>query len=120
MYKTLNINSEITTGIHKGKTVKEVLENGKKEIFSLIKQGFSFDDEVLSLAGIKKNVRDVTIKHVFIEHEKDNKIYEKETTSLSKILKEIRTIDNIDENEENNVNMPQNDSDEFEEINIDI
>ena len=120
MYKTLNINSEITAGIHKGKTVKEVLENGKKEIFSLIKQGFSFDDEVLSLAGIKKNVRDVTIKQVFVEHEKDNKIYEKETTSLSKILKEIRTIDNIDENEENNVNMPQNDSDEFEEINIDV
>ena len=120
MNKALNINSVITSGNYKGKTVKDVLENGKKEIFNLIKQGFLFDDEVLSLAGIKKNVRDVTVENVFVEHEKDNKIYEKETTSLSKILKEIRTIDNIDENEENGVSLSQNDNDNFEEINIDI
>ena len=93
----LNINSVIAKGEHKGKTVNDVLSIGKKEIFSLIKEGFSFDDNVLLMAGIKKNVRDVKVSNIFVEHEKDTKSYEKDTVSLSKILKEIRTIDNLDE-----------------------
>ena len=119
----LNINSEMTVGKYKGKTVKYILENDKKEIFNLLKQGVSFNDDVLSLAGIKKNIRNVKITQVFTEHKKDTKIYEKETASLSKILKEIRTLDNIPEIEENEnagqIANTTDDSNDYEEIDID-
>lgn len=119
----LNINSEVTIGKYKGKIVKDVLKNDKKEIFNLLKQGVLFDDNVLSLAGIRKNIRNVKITQVFTEHEKDTKIYEKETISLSKILKEIRTLDNISETDENDNNgqiiNTTNDSNGYEEIDID-
>jgi hypothetical protein len=108
----LNINSEVTIGKYKGKIIKDILKNDKKEIFNLLKQGVSFDDNVLSLAGIRKNIRNVKITQVFTEYEKDTKIYEKETISLSKILKEIRTLDNVSETDEN-------DNNGYEEIDID-
>lgn len=113
----LNINSEVYIGKYKGKIVKDILKNDKKEIFNLLKQGISFDDNVLSLAGIKKNIRNVKITQVFADHEKDTKIYEKETVSLSKILKEIRTLDSISEIDEN-INTTD-DSNGYEEIDID-
>ena len=99
---TLKLDSTITEGEFKDKTVKEVLECGKKNIFSLIKTGLLFDDEVLSLAGIKKNIRDVKVTQICADHEKDTRVYQKETASLTKILKEIRTIDNIEETIVNN------------------
>ena len=99
MLNVLHKNSEITTGRYKGKTVNEVLEKDKKEIFYLIKKGVSFDDEVLSMSGITKKTSNVRFSQVFVEHAKDNKIYEKDTASLSKILKELRTIDNLNETE---------------------
>ena len=100
MNQTLNINSEITSGKYKGKTVGDLVTD-KKIIFTLIKQGVIFDDEVLSKAGIKKIIRDVKVEQILVDHEKDNKVYQKETTSLSKILKEINTIENVTaENEE--------------------
>lgn len=123
MTMILNIHSEVTIGKHKGRSVNDILNIDKKEIFNLIKQGLLFDDEVLSIAGIKKSVRDVKVLQVFVEHEKDNKKYEKETASLSKILKEIRTLDNIpeiDENENiNQITQNTNNSNEYEEIDID-
>lgn len=119
MAKVLNINSEITTGKHKGKVVKDIISENKKEIFSLIKDGMLFDDEVLSMAGIKKNIRNVKVTQVFTKHEKDDKVYEKDKESLSKILKEIRTIDNLSE-----MVLPESPSDlnsneEYDEINVD-
>lgn len=94
MFK-LTINSIIDKGRYKGKKISDLIAD-KKAIFSLIKEGISFDDEVLTLSGIKKNVRDVKVKQVFVEHEIDTNVYAKETASLQKILKEIRTLDNID------------------------
>ena len=96
----LNINSTIPNGKHRGKKVRDVLSDNRKDIFSLIKSGLSFDDEVLSLAGIKKNIRDVKVVQVFTDHVKDTRKYEKDTESLSRILKEIRTLDNINESAE--------------------
>lgn len=75
-----------------GENVRDIVGD-KKKVFSLIKKGIQFDDEVLEKAGIKKVVRDVEFKNVFVEHEKDKKTYEKDTVNLQKILKELRTLD---------------------------
>lgn len=116
MTKILNINSEIPSGPYKGKKVNDILSSNKKDIFKLLKEGLLFDDEVLSIAGIKKNIRDVKVEQILVEHEKDTKVYEKETTSLSKILKEIRTIDNVSESDENsNSQSSDDDNDESED-----
>lgn len=51
----------ILDGKYKGKTIGEVALVDKKFVLSMIKNGFSFDDEVLALAGLKKQVRDVHV-----------------------------------------------------------
>ncbi len=96
MSKKLQINSIIDNGKYKGQKVSDLVKN-KKIVFSLIKDGIDFDDTVLSLAGIKRNIRDVKVKQVLIEHDVDTRTYAKETTSLQKILKELRTLDNVDD-----------------------
>lgn len=66
----------------------------KGEIFRFIKRGYYFDDEVLALVGIKKQIRDTKIQQIFIEREKEEiQEYKKETESLGKILKSLHTLD---------------------------
>lgn len=54
-----DINSVIINGEYKGKLITDILVD-KKKIFSMIKNGDEFSDEVLMKAGIKKNIRDIT------------------------------------------------------------
>lgn len=118
MTKILNINSIIEKGKWKGKKVEEIISINKKTIFSLIKEGYLFSDEVLSKAGIKKRVKDVKIETVIIpERIKDNTHLEKDAASLSKILKELHTIDNAAENfnEKETKSEARNDSNCFKE-----
>ena len=89
--KKLGINDIFEEGKYKGKKVSSVASN-KKVIFDLLKTGCAFDDEVLEMAGIKKNVHDVKASTEVVEHEKDTKVYPKETESLAKILKEIEVL----------------------------
>lgn len=121
MTEKLHINSVISVGENKGKKICDIVTN-KKAIFNLIKQGVQLDDEVLLQAGIKKTIRNVKVEHVFVEHETDNKVYEKETTSLQKILKEIRTLDDnavmTDEISQSTDRQIEN-SNDYDEINID-
>lgn len=109
---TLNIYSILDTGKYRGKKVGEMVDNkDKAELFKLIKKGYSFNDEVLSLIGIKKNVRDVKVSQILVDHVKDKKVYQKDTASLSKILKELRTIDNLNENEIQTYSSPSDSED---------
>lgn len=89
--KKLGINDIFEEGKYKGKKVSSVVSN-KKAIFDLLKTGCAFEDEVLEMAGIKKNVHDVKASTEVVEHEKDTKVYPKETESLAKILKEIEVL----------------------------
>ena len=96
----LGLNDKINYGKMRGGTVEDLVKKeGKSAIFSLIKSGHTFSDEVLSFAGIKKVVHDVhTTTNECFEKETDTKVYEKDTVKLSKILKEINSIDYAIEN----------------------
>ena len=84
------------------------------------KYGYSFSDDVLAEAGIKKIIRDHTFSNVIIDHDPvkpDNKKYKKEKKSVDEILDEIcdehnyiKDDDNYGfnslENDLNNAEMP--------------
>lgn len=89
----LKLHNIIEDGKYKGKKVSELALN-KKVIFELLKNGYNFDDEVLLQAGIKKTVRDIRTRTEVVEHEKDTKVYPKESASISKILKDLETVVN--------------------------
>lgn len=89
----LDYESIIPYGKNKGKYVKDII-NDKKEIFSMLKSGYYFSDAVLKLANIRKVIRDVKYTNEVVEHNKDTKIYIKDTDSLSKIIRELETIHN--------------------------
>ena len=89
----LKLDNIIEDGKYKGKMISELASN-KKAIFELLKNGYNFDDEVLLQAGIKKTVRDIRTRTEVVEHEKDTKVYPKETVSISKILKDLETVVN--------------------------
>ena len=89
----IKLNYIIEDGKYKGKKISELTSN-KKTIFELLKNGYNFDDEVLLQAGIKKTIRDVQIKTEVVEHIKDNKVYQKDTESITKILKDLQTVVN--------------------------
>lgn len=75
------------------KTVANIIKSDKKKIFSLIKDGYSFTDEVLSATGIKKTVSNVNIDYsTAYEREKINLEFEKPKSRRKK--KEVEE-DNI-------------------------
>lgn len=121
--KVYDFETELTEGKFKNnpKTVREAFEDDNKIIFKLIKKyGYSFSDDVLAEAGIKKIIRNHTVSNVIVEHDQakpDNKKYKKDKKSLDEILDEIcdehNNIKDDDsyaisslENDLNNVEMP--------------
>lgn len=98
-------------------TVAEALNQDKKAVWKLIKNGLiiDFTDEVLKEANISKNVRDEKVEHVFVDKviKKSNKVYKKDTESLENIMKSLNVLDNSD------YKYDQDDDDENDEI-IDV
>ena len=82
------------TGRYNGKTVEEVLNKNRKSIFTLIKKGLCFDDEVLKEAHITKTIRDRHAYYEFERHAKDNKKYEKEKMSKDDVIKIVESLNN--------------------------
>ena len=93
MEKLLTMNDSVNIGKNKKVLVSELVPI-KGKIFSLIKKGFLFDDEVLKESKIKKIIRDVKVTNVFVTHTTESKTYSKETESLKNILKSINTLEN--------------------------
>lgn len=93
MLEKLSLRDKIQGCKYKNKTIEEIISLDKKYIFQLIKQGYYFDDEVLEKSGIIKTVKQATVKLEIATHEKDERVYEKETESIKQILKNILTID---------------------------
>lgn len=98
------MNYVFKNGKYANKTVGELTEI-KGAIFSMIKEGYDFEDDVLAAAHIKKNIRD---KKAFlmvgncVEDEKTNKLLAVETVPLKQILSELNTLDNVGEDIEYN------------------
>ncbi len=93
--KTYHFNTLLTEGKFKDnpKTVQEAFESDNKIIFSLIKKyGYSFDDEVLEAAHIKKIVRDHSTNSILVDHDPVkpmNKKLKKDKKSIDEILDEL-------------------------------
>ena len=121
--KIYNFDTQLTEGKFKNnpKTVREAFEDDNKIIFKLIKKyGYSFSDDVLAEAGIRKTVRNKTFTNVIVEHDQvkpDNKKYKKDKKSIDEILDEIcdehnnfKEDDSFNfsslENDINNIEMP--------------
>lgn len=56
-----NIDSIVDNGIHKDKSIKDILNEDRKYIFTMIKNGDEFDDKVLERAGIKKKISNLKV-----------------------------------------------------------
>lgn len=89
--EALNIDSVICSGKYKGHQISELITD-KKAIFELLKEGHVLSDEVLSEAKIKRVVRNVKTISEVVYHSKDDRIMDKDTESLSKIIKDLETI----------------------------
>lgn len=118
----LTMGDTIKNGAFANKTVEEVTKI-KGAIFSMIKDGYEFDDEVLKIAHISKTIRDERIDFV-VNTNKGNKRSNplpKETTSLKQILAELNTLDNFGTVKDNSNNYGEDIEDistnNFEESN---
>lgn len=95
MSKNLNLNSVISKGTYKGKTVEQLIALKRSEIIEMVKDGYSFDEEVYEKARYKHYVREEkSVSNEIVQHQVDNKVYTKDTEKLHKILKGLETINN--------------------------
>ena len=102
------------------KTVRELIDKNKnRDIWKLIKRGFQFDDEVLSICNITKNIRDEHSYWEIVHHEqlKKEKVYKKDTASYEDIVESLSHMEVEDEEpfneEEDEMNeFFENDDDE--------
>lgn len=104
----LTLDYVITKGKFKDKTIAEVIDIDRHEIFNMIKKGFYFDDEVLKAAHITCHIRDSKILQTIIDRKvvKDTKVYPKDTKKVSEII--------------DSMNYANNDYDDFDDVEEEI
>ena len=104
----LTMRDTIENGKYANKTVEEITKISGA-IFSMIKDGYEFDDEVLVAAHISKTIRDESTDFVVNIHTGDNssKPLPVETASVKQILAELHTLDNIAAINENSDNYSE-------------
>lgn len=90
--KKISIGDRINVGKSKDIPVVDLIKE-KGKIFSMIKEGYVFDDEVLSAAHVTKVIRDErvysTVKDKGVERIKK---LPKDTVSIKQIISELNTI----------------------------
>jgi hypothetical protein len=96
-------------GKFKDQTVSEAFSHDNKIIFKLIKKyGYSFDDEVLAAANIKKIKHNVTVSNIIVDHDPvkpNNKKLKKDKKTIDEILDEI-CDEHLNIKEDYSVNLP--------------
>lgn len=97
MTKILELKSRVPEGKYKSSIIKDKLVHDRKEIIYLCKKGYSFSSDVMETAGFIKHVNKVTTVLSVVEHEKDKRTYEKDTTDIKSIIRSISTLDNCDD-----------------------
>ena len=113
----LTMGDTIKNGAFANKTVEEVTKI-KGAIFSMIKDGYEFDDEVLKAARIRKIIRDEKIDFV-VNTNKGNKRFNplpKDTASLNQILAELHTLNNFGAIKESHNNYDEHNDRNLEDI----
>ena len=86
-------------GRYEGKTVEEVVNKNRTAIFTMIKKGVMFDDEVLSMAHITKTEHAHTAYCEIEKHiNRSNRKYEKDTAKIDEILNELNTLEHDGDN----------------------
>lgn len=91
----LTMESTLKRGKYADKSVSELV-NIPEQIFSMIKEGYYFDDEVLSAAHIKKTIRDEKIyNRVFPNFDSQfMKPLSVDTASVKQIISEMNNTTN--------------------------
>ena len=95
------------------KTVREIInKTGNKDIWKLIKRGYSFSDEVLDACRITKTIRDEKYYCEFVSRKpvESTKKYKKDTASYEEI---IESLSNVDMEDEETKPEETDDSEEF-------
>ena len=90
--ETLHLDSIVNYSNYKNKTVADIIDKNKSVIMKMIRNGYTFDDEVLLKTNIKRSIRDVKYQNEIVKHDVDSKKYVKDSAPLSVVLKEIMTI----------------------------
>ena len=96
MNQVLNLNDKIKNEKYNNKTVAEIIENDRKELIRLSKDGYYFHDDVCKKAGYTRTIRDEKVVTEFIDKSKiakDKKVYTKDTESVKKIIERLSTLD---------------------------
>lgn len=94
MDKILNLKSIVPEGKYHSTIVNNKLIKDRKEIIELTNKGYRFSSEVMEKAGFVKLIRNVTTKLSIVEHKKDNRVFEKDTSDVKSIIRSISTLDN--------------------------
>lgn len=120
-----NFDTVFQEGRYKGKTVQEVFDKDKSNIFKLIKKyGYSFDDEVLAAAHITKIIRNHEVRLEWEHHvaDKNSKKYKKDTKTVEQILNELdderMNIKDLNNNKEH-ISKKKKPETEYDEIKLD-
>lgn len=101
----LSLDSTLKKGKYANKSIADLV-NIKGQIFSMIKEGYVFDDEVLKAAHITKVICDKNVhcSVTCLEHPKDMRVLPVDTASMKQILSELNTLeavgDNVDDSDE--------------------
>lgn len=92
----LSLDSTFKKGKYANKSVADLV-GIKGQIFSMIKEGYVFDDEVLKAAHITKVIRDkkVYCRVGCLEPLKDTRMLLVETASMKQILSELNTLEAV-------------------------
>ena len=119
----LTMESTFKKGKYANKSVADLVKI-EGAIFSMIKNGYEFDDEVLDAVPIKKSIRDVKVYcRIGGENcELMTSVLPKETASIKQILSDINILDKIGEDfsdEENGDSISNGYENEVDIINID-
>lgn len=124
--KTYTLDDTIQVVKSKKKVSSILKSEGKSGIFSLIKKGYYFDDEVLEKAGIKKTVSEakIDITSAFEREKIDTSVFNNQKTKKKK--KSDSDEDSIltfyeedDETSEDNTSEGITDEDAIDEFNED-
>lgn len=97
MINYLKLNDIIDNDKYKNKTVREILENDRKKLITLSKEGYYFDDEVFKFARYTRTIRDEKIILEFVDRKvvKDKKKYSKDSTEKAKkFIQGLSVLDN--------------------------